>query len=256
MLRILSYNILDGAVGRADPVAEVIEAQKADVVVLVEADDTAVTDRIVRRLGMDHIVAPGRGHSVAVLSRPTIVHSVNHALLQTTTPRCLLEVLLRLPGGIELPLIALHGHPRAFDRDEQIRQEEMQSVLRVTHEWRTSNRPHILAGDFNANAPIQKIDPQQCKEKTRQAWQENGGQIPRRVIENLQDHGYVDTLEAVHGEKAGEMYSFTTHETAQRIDYIFTFGLAREDIRDAWIEQDRLAKFASDHYPVGAAISV
>ena len=38
-MRIVSYNILDGGVGRADPIAEVLLAQRPDVVGLVEADE-------------------------------------------------------------------------------------------------------------------------------------------------------------------------------------------------------------------------
>jgi endonuclease/exonuclease/phosphatase family metal-dependent hydrolase len=36
------------------------------------------------------------------------------------------------------------------------------------------------------------------------------------------------------------------------VDYIFTFGI--DSPRDAWIEQDRLARYASDHFPVGVEI--
>ena len=34
-MRLVSYNILDGGEGRADPLAEVIEAQRPDVIGLV-----------------------------------------------------------------------------------------------------------------------------------------------------------------------------------------------------------------------------
>jgi endonuclease/exonuclease/phosphatase family metal-dependent hydrolase len=33
------------------------------------------------------------------------------------------------------------------------------------------------------------------------------------------------------------------------VDYIFSFDLLA---RGAWVEQDRLATYASDHYPIGA----
>src|SRR5437763_7307822 len=68
-VRIFSYNILDGGEGRADPRAEVIEAQRADAVALIEADNADVLDRISKRLKMDVIVAAGKRHAVALLSR-------------------------------------------------------------------------------------------------------------------------------------------------------------------------------------------
>lgn len=253
-MRIVSYNILDGGIGRADPIGEVIAAQRADVIVLVEADDVDVVDRLVRRFKMDFVHAPGRGHGVAVLSRWTIVSSINHALVQPDAPRSLVEVTVQTPGGSELPILALHLHARATEDDETARQHEMACVLRVAHDWRTNGVPHLLVGDFNSNAPAQQIDPMRCKSSTQKAWHANGEKIPRRVIQNILDHGYIDTLRASRAHDADSMASFTTHEPGQRVDYVFAHGIDGTLIEDAWIEQDRLAQFASDHYPVGVQI--
>ena len=255
-MRIVTYNILDGGVGRADPIGEVLEAQNADVIVLVEADDDFVVDRTAKRLKMDVITARGRGHAVAILSRWTILHTVNHALVHDDSPRSLCEAIVRTPGGTELPVIGLHLHARAFEEDETTRQHEMACLMRVTHAYRTQNRPHVLAGDFNSNSPIQVIDPTRCKQTTRDAWHANGGNLPRRLIENLLDHRYTDTLHAARPDDAKTLASFTTHQPGQRVDYVFTYGLDAARIQSAWIEHDRLATYASDHYPVGAQIDV
>ena len=283
VVRVVSYNILDGGLGRADPLAEVIEAQRADVVVLVEADEAEVIDRITRRLGMDCVVAPGRGHSIAVLSRWTIVQSVNHAILRKTTPRCLLEVLLRRPeqvgsGGVqhrgpgqvdELSLLALHCTAGADEASEARREVELADVMRLTANWRAQGRPHLLAGDFNANSPTQRIDLARCKPSTRAAAAQNrqaadapraatatdAHDIPRRAIAAVLRDGYTDTLCARLGSQADGVATFSTHFPGQRVDYIFAHGLPAGAILDAWIEQDRLATFASDHYPVGTDLT-
>ena len=104
--------------------------------------------------------------------------------------------------------------------------------------------------------PSRLIDPNRCKPTTRQAWHENGGLIPRRAIQKLLDTGYVDALPAVLGDAAAAAYTFTTQYLGQRLDYVFTFGIDARLLTAAWIEQDRLAKYASDHYPVGAEIGV
>ena len=52
-MRLVSYNILDGGVGRADPIAEILQAQNADIVVLLEADDLSVVERIAGELAAD-----------------------------------------------------------------------------------------------------------------------------------------------------------------------------------------------------------
>src|SRR5207249_11844993 len=87
-MRIFSYNILDGGAGRADPLAEVIEAQRADVVALIEADFMPTLERIAGRLKMDFIHAPGKKGSVALLSRWPIRETINHGLLRPALTKC------------------------------------------------------------------------------------------------------------------------------------------------------------------------
>src|SRR3954447_8967059 len=98
-MRIFSYNILDGGEGRADPLAEVIEAQRADVVALVEASDPAVIERIAGRLKMDFVQGTGPSQASAILSRWTIRESINHAPLRPGLSKSLLEATLIDPAG-------------------------------------------------------------------------------------------------------------------------------------------------------------
>ena len=79
--------------------------------------------------------------------------------------------------------------------------------------------------------------------------------MPRRVISKVLEAGYVDTLAARHELYAATTGTFTTQTPGQRVDYIFTHGIDRSRIRDAWIEYDRLAKYASDHFPIGVEIT-
>jgi endonuclease/exonuclease/phosphatase family metal-dependent hydrolase len=256
-MRIVSYNILDGGEGRADPLAEVILAQRPDIVVLVEADDPAVLERIAGRARMDFIHARGGRKPAALLSRWAIRQTIDHAALhagRSGSIKSLLEAAVVEPGGREWAIGVVHLSARAHEQNEQQREEEIQLALDVFKPHREANRPHLLAGDFNANAPYQQIDPEKCKPETRQAWHANGGQIPRRIVQKLLDAGYVDTLYAVDPEQAMTRGSFSTQFPGQRVDYIFAFGLPKPMIQRAWIEQDRLAKYASDHFPVGAEV--
>jgi endonuclease/exonuclease/phosphatase family metal-dependent hydrolase len=253
-MRVVTYNILNGGEGRADPLAEVLEAQRADVICLVEADVPAVVERIARRLSMDFIVASGRGHCSALLSRFPIQQTINHAALDKQLSRSFLEALVVDPAGDQWPIGVMHLPAGANEADENSRLVNLAIVLDLLAPHRKQNRPHLLCGDFNSNAPYQRIDPARCKTKTRQAWDTNGKQLPRRVIQTLLDAGYLDSFSALQDEQREMIGSFDTQHPGQRVDYIFGFGVPKVCVKAAWVEQDRLAKYASDHFPVGVEI--
>lgn len=254
-MRVASYNILDGGEGRADPLAEILIAQRADVIGIVEADNPAVLHRLSQRLGMDYVVAEGRKHAAALFSHWRIRDTINHALRFEDGPRCFLQAEVIEPSGMEWRFHVLHLSARATEQRERQREREIGCLMEVLAEAQRRGQPHLLLGDFNANSPHQQINPENCMERTREAWRENGGVIPRRAIQKLLDAGYLDTLQVVNPAVAQAHGTFTTQHPGQRVDYIFTFGVDRRRIVSAWIEQDRLAKYASDHFPVGCEIS-
>ncbi len=248
-MRIVSYNILDGGEGRADPLAEVIEAQRPDVIALVEAGDLTVVERIANRFKMDFVHAPGNAHASAVLTRWTIRESINHAALHAGLEKSFLTASILTPefGPVQFGIVHLHAHGR--EEDEARREVELRIVLDVFRPERDARRPHIICGDFNANAPSQRIDPARCKERTRQDWDANGGQLPRRIVGTMLEAGYLDSMQTVDPARAETTGTFSTQHPGQRVDYIFTHGIDAARLRAAWIEQDRLATYASDHYP-------
>jgi endonuclease/exonuclease/phosphatase family metal-dependent hydrolase len=253
-MRIFSYNILDGGEGRADPLCEVILAQRADVVALVEADDPTVLERIARRARMDVVHAPGNKGSVALLSRFAIGESVNVAPLRPGLTKSLLRATVFDERGTPWHFGVVHVQARAGEAHEQTREREIGIVLGEFAGLRAAGTPHVLLGDFNANSPHQRIELEKCKPSTREQAAGNGGTIPRRVVGAIEAAGYVDTLHAVKPEFAATHGTFTTQFPGQRVDYIFAHGFDRGRLKDAWIEYDRLATYASDHYPVGAEI--
>jgi exodeoxyribonuclease-3 len=253
-VRLLSYNILDGGGDRFDALASVIGSQRPDVVALVEAEDAGVVERLAGRLGMDFVHAPGNSHASALLSRLPIVRTVNQALLQPRLEKSLLEATIRLPDRNNLSIGVVHLHARAYEADEAKRERELDVVLGAFAKYRAGRAPHLLCGDFNANAPYQRIDPAKVKPKTRAAWEAQGGQIPRRVVQRLLDAGYVDTLHAFDPTAGETQGSFDTEHPGQRVDYIFAYGIDAAAVRNAWIVTDPPAREASDHFPIGVDV--
>jgi endonuclease/exonuclease/phosphatase family metal-dependent hydrolase len=253
-MRFISYNILDGGEGRADPLAEVLEAQRPDIVALIEADVPVVVERIAKRLAMDFVVGEGRNHSVALLSRWPIQQSINHAATDKRLSRCFLEATVLDPAGAEWPIGVLHLPAGATDADEDARVRDLAIILDLLKKYRLTGKPHFLCGDFNANAVYQQIDPEKCRLKTQQAWKTNGQRLPRQAISAVIEAGYTDTYAVRHNELSHMVGSFDTQTPGQRVDYIFASGLPDSAVKDSWVEQDRLAKYASDHFPVGVEI--
>lgn len=254
-MRILSYNILDGGTGRAALLGDVIKGQTPDVVGLVEAEDREVVEQIANRLGMDFIQAPGNKGASALLSRFPIRQSINHAPLHPVLEKSLLEAVVVDPAGAEWTFGVLHLHARATEEDEAIREKEIAEVLKIFEPHRRATRPHMLAGDFNANAPYQQIDPSRCTPKTREAWEKNGGYIPRRVIQRVLDAGYLDSLRVVNPREAETGGTFTTEFPGQRVDYIFTHSIDPNRLQNAWIATAPPARDASDHFPIGLEVA-
>jgi endonuclease/exonuclease/phosphatase family metal-dependent hydrolase len=254
-MRIVSYNILTGGEGRADPLVEVLLAQRADVIGLVEAEDPAVLERVARRLRMDYVQAMGRKSGAsALLSRFPIRDSINHALLTDGISKSLLQASVDGPGGRPWHFGVAHLHARATEADEQQREAELKVVLKAFEPLRSAKTPHFLLGDFNANSPVQQIDLARCKPSTREQAAANGGTIPRRVVQELLNEGYLDTYHSMNAELAKTRGTFTTQFPGQRVDYIFAHSVDAKRIKTAWIEEDRLATYASDHYPIGAEL--
>jgi endonuclease/exonuclease/phosphatase family metal-dependent hydrolase len=254
-MRLLSYNILDGGKGREDAIVQVIASQKPDVVALVEAGDADVVEHIGRHLEMDVLHAPGNMHASALLTRWPVRESINHAPLHPELEKSFLEAKLIGLDGAELIVGVVHLHARALVADEARRLKELGIILSAFAPLRAARTPHLICGDFNANAPHRPIDPALCKPRTREEWEANGGRIPRWVVQKMLDDGYRDTLFELDAPSAETVGSFSTEFPGQRVDYFFSYLFPRRRLRSAWVERGPWARRASDHFPVGLEIA-
>ncbi|HEV7300265.1 MAG TPA: endonuclease/exonuclease/phosphatase family protein [Tepidisphaeraceae bacterium] len=253
-MRLLSYNILDGGTDRVPQLADVISTADADVVALVEADNHDVVTRLASRLGMDFIFAEGSEHSVALMSRWPIIDSINHTAIDANAGRCLLEATVVAPNGTECPIGVLHLRAHATEAAEHERCEQLNRIRHRFERHRRIGKPHVLCGDFNANAPTQQIDFDKASPRTQREAKENGGDVPRRAIAQMLAHGYTDTLRAFDASYADATGTFKTQYPQQRVDYIFAHSLPADRIVRAWIDNSDRARDASDHFPVGVEL--
>lgn len=247
-MRFLTYNILDGGIGRADPLAEVMLANDPDVVALIEAEDDEQVRRIAARLQMDVVPGPGRSRQCVLLSRLPITSSVNHGLAEAG-PRACLECEVN-----GLPIAVVHLHPHRPVHDEKLRLGELAHVLERLERHRASGRPHVVMGDFNSVSPAQRIEESRLRPNDLHGLRENDNQLPRDVVQTMLDAGYLDVFAQLNPKTVAHAGTLDTMHAGLRVDYVFSWGFPTEALIWAKIETDRLAKYASDHFPVCAEL--
>ena len=220
-MRLLTYNIREGGIGRADAIAEVIRAASPDVVALQEARDPTVVERIAEVAGFP-FCGSRRSHSTGFLSRiPVLEHGWRHP---PRTRHALLEV--SLADGFPR-LFVLHLRAWFSNWSEQRRARELRGLLDGIREQLVREQHafafHVLAGDFNALAPGELFDSSPMPAWIRGMVWLSGRDIARSTIEMMRADGYVDAWRTVHGNLENDPgYTFPVWNPHVRLDYVFT----------------------------------
>lgn len=253
-MRFLTYNIREGGVGRAEAIADVISAAKPDVVALQEAREPVVVERIAELAGFKFF-GSRRSHSTGFLSNvPVINYGWRHP---PRTRHALLEVALA------------DGYPRVFvlhlrawfsKWSERHRARELRGLLDGIQEQLIKEQHafafHVLAGDFNALAPGEKLDPSSMPAWIRGMIWLSGRDIARSTIEMMQSDGYVDAWRALHADQEGEPgYTFPVWNPHVRLDYVFTPAEYKSRFAACEVRRSDAAVAASDHFPLLVEIS-
>lgn len=238
-LRILSYNIFRGGVGRAAPLAEVIGSCAPDLVVLQEAYRPGVVRALADACGMAHCAAsPGR--SLAFMSRVEIATHVWRRV--RWAKRAYLEIVTA--GGLRIfgvHLSAVHSNPT-----EQRRAYELRALLRSLE--RHQHGLHLVTGDFNTLAPGERLDMQRLPPRLRALAWVTGKSIRWVTVRLMLEAGYVDGYRTLHQDDG---HTFTTWDPHVRLDYAFVPEPFTGRLRRCEVVRDHPAlRQASDHLPL------
>ena len=245
--RLMTYNILDGGVGREAALTEVIRAAVPDVVVMPEVIQPAALERMASELAMECRLAhgPDRERKVGVLSRLPIL---GWRSLPSRRPRrdCV-EVSVCPDGGQPVTIYGLHLRALHTLSFEWWRTQEIRIVLE--HIRRAAPGPHLLAGDFNAIAPGDRVVRQPTRLWVQARLWFRVGPVMRRALRPLLEAGYVDCFRALHPGDDG--FTFPASDPKARLDYVFADPALSPALRECWVvTQPDAVKIASDHLPV------
>jgi endonuclease/exonuclease/phosphatase family metal-dependent hydrolase len=249
-VRLLTYNIKEGGVGRADAIAEVISAARPDVVALQEARDPAVVERIAHVAGFP-FWGSRRSHSTGFLSHvPVREHAWRHP---PRTRHAVLEV--SLADGFPR-LFVLHLRAWFSNWTERQRARELRSLLDGIQQQLMQEQQafafHVIAGDFNALAPGEQFDSSPMPAWIRAMVWLNGRDIARSTIETMRAHGYVDAWRAVHGNVRDEPgHTFPVWNPHVRLDYVFAPAAYASRFEACEVRRTpEQVRTASDHFPL------
>jgi endonuclease/exonuclease/phosphatase family metal-dependent hydrolase len=249
-VRLLTYNIREGGIGRAEQIAEVIRAASPDVVALQEASHPAVIERIATLAGFPYSGARA-AHSTGFLSRvPVLAHEWRH-------PPRTRHALLEVSFGDGLPrLFVLHLRAWFSKWSEQRRARELRGLLDGIRDQLEREQHafafHVLAGDFNALAPGERFDSTPMPAWIRGMVWLSGRDIARSTIEMMRADGYADAWRTVHPDAEREPgYTFPVWNPHVRLDYVFTPAIYAPRVRACEVRREPdVVRTASDHFPL------
>ena len=242
-LRLLSYNIRFGGVGREDAIAEAIKTVAPDLVVFQEATHPHVISRIASITGYPFWAARER-HSIGYLSRQEIAYHEWH--YPAGARHSFLELVPL--AGKESRVFGLHLSARFSKWDERRRAREIRSLLDGIK--RHQDGFHILVGDYNTLAPGEELELDKLPAWIRALIWISGRKLQRDTIQVALDAGYLDCYRMLHKEEKG--YTFPTWDPHVRLDYAFAPKAFADRVLKCEVvtEPAAMMKAGSDHLPL------
>ncbi len=238
-MRVMTYNILDGGVGRIDPLCHVIESARPDVVLLCEAIEHGQAMTMAGKLKMEIFPAQSLRDplgAVALLSKLEIVEATNLSAVDERYRHGALEATVRC-GKMVVRIFGIHLGDEPLL--EQTRSKELGAILQCAHQY--PDDPKMILGDFGiSEASVSPTD-------NGSGW-----------MTALTADGWVDA-QSIEAEATGAATGSATWPTYQprvRRDFIFIKSHPAWSLHSYEVVRNPLARFAGDHFPVVADVAV
>lgn len=246
-LRLLSYNVRFGGAGREAQLAASIRAADPDLVVLQEATQPRVVERLAAETGLKNWAAHP-GYSLAFLSRLPVARHEWHR--PRGSKRHFIEIE---PEGLGLHVYGVHLSAVHSFFTERRRMRELRSMLAWVGTRETDF--HVFAGDFNTLAPGDVLHWRQLPMRLRPMVWLSGGSVRYQTIQIMLASGYLDAFRQLH-PKEERGYTFPTWDPHVRLDFVFLPERFRDRLKGCRVLTDEPAmKVASDHFPLLAELN-
>lgn len=247
-LRLMSYNIYEGGIGREHDILAIVKEAEPDVLFMQEVVHRSHAQYFAERLGMSFYFAESNAQTrnIALFSRYPIVRREDFhpfALFRT-----LLLATIALPNAQTLNLFGVH---LALIHDLW-RTYEIKVILSRIRSYEEANPTSLslIAGDFNSVAKGDKVTYKDLPFYYKTVLALLFTRFPRFALAQLRDAGYTDCFRACHPHANG--FSVPTFAPNIRLDYIFANSALANHLQSSQViyEPNHITRRASDHYPL------
>lgn len=246
-LKLLSYNIRFGGLGREARLAEVIRAAAPDLVVFQEATNPGVVEGLAEAAGFP-VWAARPAHSIGYMSRVPVAACEWYHPRRAKHP--FMEIVLA-DGGVRV--FGLHLSAWFSKWSERRRAQEIRALLEGIREHQEGF--HVLVGDFNTLAPGELLQARRMPGWIQAMIWLSGRDIQRETVQVVLDARYVDSFRRLHPGDTG--YTFPTWDPHLRLDYAFVpAGFADRLLACEVVREPDAASTASDHFPLLVHLSL
>jgi endonuclease/exonuclease/phosphatase family metal-dependent hydrolase len=248
-LRVMTYNILDGAVSREPYIREVLQASQPDIVVLQEVFQAEFVHELAQSLNMESFFASGNTQrQLALLSRwPIISRNSYHPF--PPIHRTILEAEIEIAPNRHLSIFGIHILAFPGVLFELWRLWEIKAIInRIKLRAPTAC---LVLGDFNAIAPHDKVLIEGMPNYLKLMILLQGYRIGRFAIGAMLRAGFTDCFRHLHHQDDG--FTLPPPQPNARLDYIFANDIMKMQLQECFVVREPMAvEKASDHYPVMA----
>lgn len=245
----MTYNILDGGLGRESHIADVLQSVQPDVVVLQELFQPDLASSLASKFGMKYFFAAGNSiRHMALLSRLPITACRSYHPFPPIH-RTLLEAEIEFMPGQSVYVFGVHLMAHYSLLLEAWRWWEIKVILQYI-ESKNAN-PCVMVGDFNTIAPQDQVVTRTMPLSLRLMLGLQGGHVFRFTIRQVLSAGWADCFRYLHPAEHG--FTLPPPLPNARLDYIFANGAITPHLRRCFVVYEPSAvQQASDHYPVVA----
>ena len=247
-LRVMTYNILDGGINRERHILEVIQAATPDVLILQEVFTEDFLKFLSHSSGMTYYIGTGsQQRKVALLSKlPVLAFKSHHPLLPIWRNFIVAEI--EYEPNKTTRIIGVHPIANLGVVFEVWRQWEAKYV--TSHIQDFQNMPCLIAGDFNAIAPGEKVKTENMPNWLKWIIYLQGNRVYHFSIETLLSAGFTDCFRFLNSDNG---FTLPPPNPNARLDYIFVNARMKAYLTKCWVVREpNSVNLASDHYPVMA----